>query len=213
MDPAFWRTRWAEGKTLGFHEGAPNSFLVTHGTWLDPCLRILVPLCGKAEDLAYLAGQNHDVVGIELVEDAVKQFFAAHNTTPTIEPGVGTSGALTRYSAGAITILCGDFFAVTEADVGPIDGIYDRAAIVALPPDMRLRYVDHLRKLAPHAKRDLLVAIEYPEGAHPGPPFCVDQAEVRRHYANATVTEVGYGLDPQGRLEGRMAERCYTIAF
>ena len=83
MDPAFWNSRWAKGK-IGFHEGAPNSYLVKHHDKLATCPRLLVPLCGKAVDLAYLAALGHEVVGVELVEDAVKAFFAEHAQTQTL---------------------------------------------------------------------------------------------------------------------------------
>ena len=102
MEHAFWFGRWQEGR-IAFHEGQPNTFLTRHGSWLAGCRRILVPLCGKTEDLAYLAGQGHDVVGVELVEDAVRQFFTEHAVTPTIS----NVGAFSVYRAGAITVLAG----------------------------------------------------------------------------------------------------------
>ena len=209
MDRTFWLARWQENK-IGFHEGQPNSYLVANADWLAPCRRILVPLCGKTEDLAYLAGQGHDVVGIELVEDAVKQFFAEHGTTPTVEPA---GDDLMIYRAGAITVFAGDIFGVTETHVGPIDGIFDRAALVALPPDMRRRYVAHLSVLAPAARRELLLTVEYPAGASEGPPFCIDETEVRASFPSATIHVVGFAPAPQGRLDGKMLERCYTLEW
>jgi thiopurine S-methyltransferase len=209
VDHEFWQARWQTGQ-IGFHEGAPNAYLVAHHGWLTPCKRILVPLCGKTHDLAFLAGHGHEVVGIELVEDAVRQFFAEHEVTPVVEP----AGSLARYSAGAITVLAGDVFATTPELVGRIDGIFDRAALVALPPDLRTQYVAHLRTLAPTATRELLVSIEYPEGAHGGPPFSVLEPEVRERFASArSIEDVASGPDPQGRLDGKMVERCYQIAL
>ena len=206
MEHSFWLARWQEGKTA-FHEGTPNGFLTRHHAWLADCRRILVPLCGKTEDLAYLAGHGHEVVGIELVEDAVTQFFSEHATTPAIT----ASGALTVYTAGPITIIAGDFFATTHALVGPIDAIYDRAALVALPNDLRDRYVAHLRVLAPDAKRELLVSLDYPVGSAEGPPFSVDEAEVRARFAGAIVERVEEAPDLTGRAGGQMVERCYAI--
>jgi thiopurine S-methyltransferase len=205
MDPAFWRERWHEGR-IAFHEGRPNSFLGRyHERVLAGLGSVLVPLCGKTEDLAYLAGRGHTVFGIELVEDAVRAFFAEHGT----EAEVTRDGDLAIYRAGAITLIAGNIFAVTPAQVGDIDAIYDRAALVALPTDLRDRYVAHLRTvLAPTARRELLVALEHDTGK--GPPFSVPEAEVRARFADATIETLDSGPDPEGR---GMTERCYSITF
>lgn len=208
MEPTFWLARWQAGKTA-FHEGKPNQFLSRHHAWLAGSRRILVPLCGKTEDLDYLAGHGHEVVGVELYEDAVKQFFAAHGTTPAVTQ----AGGLAVYTAGPITVIAGDFFATTPALVGPIDGIYDRAALVALPPDLRDRYVAHLGILAPDARRELLVSLDYPAGAAEGPPFSVDEIEVRARFSRAVVDKVEEVPEPTGRAGGHMVERCYAIDF
>lgn len=203
MDATFWHTAWSE-KKIGFHEGRVNAYLAQFGDRLHG--RVLVPLCGKAEDLAWLAGRGHDVVGVELVEDAVQQFFAEHG----VEPTVTAQGDVRAYRAGAITILAGDLFAVTADDVGAIDSIYDRAAMVALPPDVRDRYVTHLRTIAAGAIRELLVTVEYAAGVHGGPPFSVERTEVLARFADARVEELASGADPRGRP---MTERCYDIRW
>src|SRR4051812_45358189 len=123
MDAAFWQTRWQEGR-IGFHEGTPNAYLVKHHDRIAHARRIFVPLCGKTEDLAYLAGQGHAVVGVEIVEDAVRQFFTEHQA----EPAILTERGLKIYRAGLVTVIVGDLFATTADLVGPIDAIYDRAA-------------------------------------------------------------------------------------
>ena len=208
MDPAFWKSRWAEGK-IGFHEGAPNAYLVKHHDKLATYPRVLVPMCGKAEDLAYLAARGHDVVGIELAADAIDQFFAEHAITPAVSDRAG----LRVYEAGAITLLAGDFFATTRESVGSIEGVYDRGAIVALPPDMHARYATHLRALAPALKRQLLIAIEYPPGAYDGPPFTVTVDELRALYPDAAIELVDQGRDPRNRADGKMFEFCYDLRF
>lgn len=208
MDHAFWRSRWQEGRT-GFHEGKPNAYLSKHANWLAECRRVLVPLCGKTEDLAFLAGRGHEVVGVELVEDAVRQFFAEHQITPIVAARDGFAS----YTAGPITVFAGDYFATTAALVGEIDGIYDRAALIALPPELRARYVPHTRAIAPLAKRELLVTLEYPAGSFEGPPFAVHETEVRALFAGADVRIVDGGFDPDKRGGGTWFERCYTIAI
>jgi len=208
MQPEFWKARWSEGK-IGFHEGAPNTFLTRHAARIADRRRILVPLCGKTEDLAFLAAHDHEVIGIELVEDAVKAFFAEHGTTPTVT----RRGPIASYVAGAITIFAGDLFAVTEADVGAIDAIYDRAALVALPADLRKKYVTHLQHLVPARTKSLLVSLEYPQDKFEGPPFSVVEAEVRTLFATAEL------IDERLAVGGRLAdanigaiERLYVAA-
>jgi thiopurine S-methyltransferase len=203
MEAEFWIARWREGR-IGFHEGVPNSYLVKHAGHLTG--RVLVPLCGKSVDLAFLASRGHQVVGVELVADAVRQFFAEQGASATVDSrGV--------YRAGTIEIIARDLFELTPELVGRVDSIYDRAALVALPEDVRPRYVAQLRALAPAASRILLVALDYPPGAADGPPFSVPDAEVRALFPGADIALVDEGPDPRGRAGGRMHERCYAITL
>jgi thiopurine S-methyltransferase len=80
MDAAFWQARWDTGQ-IGFHEGRPNRYLTEFVDTLGEGRRVLVPLCGKTVDLAYLAERGHQVVGVELVEAAVIGFFAERELT------------------------------------------------------------------------------------------------------------------------------------
>lgn len=192
-----WLSRWREGRTA-FHEGKPNAMLEQHRGRLAGAKRVLVPLCGRAEDLAYLAAHGHEVVGVELAEQAVREFFERHALVPEVAP----QGALTAYRAGAITILAGDMFAVTPDDVGPVDGLYDRAALIALPPELRPRYVQALRALLPVGAPGLVITLEYPEGAASGPPFSVLESELRALYAGAEVE----WLEDRANTSGRLAQ-------
>lgn len=204
MEPQFWKDRWAENK-IGFHEGKPNSFLAQHlDTLRGP--RVLVPLCGKSEDLAFLAASGRSVVGIELVEDAVAAFFVEHGVTPAIE----RRGPLAVYTADQITLIAGDFFAVSRADIGPVDAVYDRAALIALPADLRPRYIAHLRSLVGAPSPVLLVTIEYPQDLMAGPPFSVVESEVRGYYPSATL--LGEAAVQSGRAGelGVARERAYA---
>ncbi len=210
MDASFWNERWREGR-IGFHEGRPNTFLERHVGRLGMQRRVLVPLCGKTEDLSYLAAHGHTVVGVELVEDAVRAFFAEHAITPE----VSRSGSHTEYRAGAITILAGDFFAVTPDQVGAVDALYDRAALVALPATVRPRYVEQVRALVPLGSPGLVVTIEYAQAAADGPPFAVLEPEARALYGAASEL-----LDEQDANNARLreagvvtTERCFAVTL
>jgi thiopurine S-methyltransferase len=207
MDPAFWRARWAEHKTA-FHEGHPNAFLAANLARLDGYYRVLVPLCGKSEDLAFLAANGHAVVGVELVEDAAAQFFAEHSIEPKIERREDHA----VYTAHELTIITGDWFAMTPEIVGTVDAVYDRAALIALPAELRPRYVAQLRTLVPAGAWGLTITLEYADGAFAGPPFSVLEAEVRQHYKAVEV--LGEAPNQSGRIAASgipSTERCYAV--
>lgn len=209
MDPGFWNSRWSAG-SIGFHEGAPNAHLRNHAGELGAGKRVLVPLCGKAEDLAFLAAHGHQVVGVELVESAVRAFFEEHGATPVVTEG----RPFTRYAAGSITVLVGDFFATTRELVGPVDALYDRAALVALPEPMRAAYVRQLRTLMPAGARGLIVTMEYPQDEMSGPPFSVPEAELRARYAGLSLQRLAEVKAAGARFAGvSAAEKCFAVRF
>lgn len=205
MEPDFWRARWSEGR-IGFHEGAPNAHLRQNLDVLAGARRVLVPLCGKAEDLAFLAASGREVVGVELVEDAVRAFFAEHGLAPTVT----REGPLARYAHGNVTLWAGDFFEATPGRMGTFDGWYDRAALIALPPPLRARYVPHLLALVRPGAAGLLVTVEYDQERREGPPFSVPEEEVRARFAALEVQRLGdVPADRFGDLPSR--EKCFVL--
>ncbi|MEY4640049.1 MAG: hypothetical protein RLZZ227_43 [Pseudomonadota bacterium] len=178
MEASFWHERWASNQ-IGWHEREVNPLLRTHfhALALPAGSRVFVPLCGKTRDIAWLLQQGCGVAGCELNEMAVQQLFAELE----VEPVVTSVGGMTRYSATALDIFVGDVFALAGAQLGPVAAIYDRAALVALPPAMRERYAAHLQTLTAVAPQ-LLVTFEYDQNAVPGPPHAVLAAELWRHY-------------------------------
>lgn len=177
MDASFWHQRWQEGR-IGFHRSDVMPLLERHWPSLDlPAgSRVLVPLAGKTLDMAWLAAQGHRVLGVELSQLAVEQFFAEHALQPEIED--------TRYGkhyrAGDIEMICGDAFALDRELLADCVGVYDRAALIALPAELRQRYADTVYARLPGGCRGLLITLEYPQQEKEGPPFSVDEAEVRR---------------------------------
>ena len=187
IEPEFWKTRWAAGQ-IAFHQAKTNPHLERHLAWLTGGVRarLLVPLCGKSNDLAYLANLGHPVVGIEMVEQAVVDFFAEHALVPTR----AKEEKLERFTAEEVELLRADFFDVTRADVGSVSGAFDRAALIALPPELRARYVPHLVELLAPGARILLVTLNYDQLVMSGPPFSVPGAEVRALFAPTCEVEL-----------------------
>ncbi len=175
MEADFWHSRWQEGR-IGFHQNDVNGFLQNHWATLKLPEKstVFVPLCGKSLDMLWLASLGHRVVGVELSEIAAQQFFAEQSVQPDVVKG----DRFTSYSANNVTILCGDFFDLVATDLDGAVAVFDRAALIALPKDMRKRYAEHLRQLLSSGCQLLLVAMEYDESALSGPPFNVPWAEV-----------------------------------
>ncbi len=211
MDIDFWAARWREGR-IGFHEGRTNAFLERHVARLGASgRRVLVPLCGKTEDLAFLAAQGHSVLGVEAVEEAARAFFQEHGLTPqSTERGEH----IRELSSGRVTILVGDFFACTPDVAGPVNALWDRGALVALSAADRARYVPRLRELLAPGSKGLVVNCEYDTSTMDPPPHSVPESEVRRLYEGARVEEIEGGIfqTPRMRELGVTAlEHCFAI--
>lgn len=199
MDPEFWHQRW-EKNELGFHQKDANPLMAAHFgvLGLKPGARMFVPLCGKTLDIAWLLTQGHAVAGCELSEIAVRDLFDGLGVKPTVTE----EGALRRFSATSIDIFVGDFFDLTPQELGSIDAIYDRAALVALPAETRKRYAAHLGDITGTAPQ-FLITFDYDQSAMDGPPFSVPGDEVHALYdARYAVTELAR-VDVQGGLKGK----------
>ncbi|WP_411361109.1 thiopurine S-methyltransferase [Pseudidiomarina sp. YC-516-91] len=177
MDHNFWHQRWQQ-QQIGFHRDAFHELLTEYFPQACPTGRILVPLCGKTKDMLWLLDQGYKVFGIELSELAVQAFFAENQ----LKPQVASVGNFKQYALDELVIWVGDVFDLTPKDLADVDGWYDRAALVALPPEMRTRYVELLRQALPSGSRGLLVTVEYPDGYREGPPFSVPEDEVKSAY-------------------------------
>lgn len=199
MDKSFWQQKWDKNE-IGFHESAANPLLVNHfkSLGLNSGQRIFLPLCGKTLDIAWLLSQGCNVAGAELVEVATQQLFEELKVTPTITQ----LGEIKRYSAQNLDLFVGDIFKLTQDTLGTVDAIYDRAALVALPKEMRLNYSAHLRAITKNAPQ-LLIALEYDQSLVDGPPFSVTADEVRLHYEkNYSMKELERQFWPKG-LKGK----------
>lgn len=182
MDPQFWHERWQQGQ-IGFHQPDFHSALERYWPDLDVARdgRVFVPLCGRSLDMVWLARRGHTVLGIELSPIAAAGFFEHESVSPQRTQ----HGPFTRYAASGYEILQGDFFDLTPELTGTIGGWYDRAALIALPPAMRVRYAEHMARLLSPGTCGLLITHEYPQQQMAGPPFSVPVTEVHELFGRA----------------------------
>lgn len=183
---AFWNDRWGTNQ-IGFHQATPDAQLVARWPALGLArqARVLVPLCGKSLDLSWLAARGHTVVGVELSPIAIAALFAERGATPKPRK----RGAYIAWSAGPVTILEGSIFNLATAKLPAFDALWDRAALIALPPTHRDAYVAAVRRALSPASTGLLVSFAYDQTRRDGPPFSVPDAEVRRHYPGARALD------------------------
>lgn len=207
MDHRYWQDRWTEGRT-GWHQDQPTPLLLKHwpALGLSQGSRVFVPLAGKSQDMRWLAGQGHRVLGVELSQVAVEQFFAESG----VEPRVTSTRYGRHYEAGGIGIICGDAFALDEEVLRDCSAVFDRAALIALPPPLRRRYADELYGRLPAGCRGLLVTIEYPQDEKEGPPFSVRENEVRSLFQPAWSVDLLERRDVPERKQG-LQERVSAL--
>ena len=201
MDASFWLQRW-NNNDIGFHRSDANPVLDTYFKELSltKSSRVFVPLCGKTLDIAWLLSNGYRVAGVELVEMAIEQLF----TELRVEPKISETGEVKHYSAKNIDIFVGNIFDVSSKMLGRVDAVYDRAALVALPEDMRNRYTTHLMEITDKAPQ-LLVSYEYDQNVMAGPPFSVSNEEVNQHYRDRYDLTLIKSTNVPGGLKGKCA--------
>ncbi len=206
MKHDFWHSRWEEGR-IGFHQQQYHPALSACWDALNiaDSGRVFVPLCGKSRDMLWLADQGYQVLGNELSESACRAFFTEAGMAVTER----SEGAFVSFRSASLELLCGDFFELNEDWLEGVAAVYDRAALIALPPEMRRDYAARLCRSLPKGVEILLVTLEF-EGEQ-GPPFAVSQSEVEALFAARFRVERLQALaldDP--RDKGR-AEAVYRL--
>lgn len=203
MEPYFWHKKW-KSNDIAFHASEANPFLVEYYNKLSlkKGSRVFLPLCGKTLDIQWLLSNGYHVVGAELSEIAIEQLFTELRLRPTID----TLEKLKHYNANNIDIFVGDIFDVSTNILNHIDAIYDRAALVALPTEMRNRYSMHLMEITQQAPQ-LLISYEYDQNLQEGPPFSVSNEEVKQHYQKNYDVILLKSIDVIGGLKGKCAAK------
>ncbi|WP_028024108.1 thiopurine S-methyltransferase [Enterovibrio calviensis] len=210
MDQEFWHSRWAENR-IGFHLTDTNPALVKHWNALKPQRNeaVFVPMCGKSVDLSWLACKHNEVVGVELSEIAVRAFFSEHLYTPLV---TAISPIMKLYQFDEVSIYSGDYFSAPLAQY-PL--IYDRAALIAMPDDLRQQYVERLLSLLKPGGRILLVTLDYPQAQMDGPPFSVTADDVHSLFEGYKITRLDRDENsdrpPKGKAASHFVEEVWLI--
>ncbi len=186
MRSEFWHSVW-EDRKIGFHMDRANPFLMKY--WGELGLsagdRVFVPLCGKSLDMIWLAEQKHPVLGVELSPIAAQEFFSDNDIDSEVRP----EGPFMVHQGGDIELMVGDFFNMTTTHMRHVRGVYDRAALVALPETMRQDYANHMADLLTDGAKILLLTFEYDQEKMTGPPHSISKNEVRKLFESKFIVQ------------------------
>ena len=201
MEHSFWFEKW-ENNEIGFHQSDFNRLLIKY--WSSLALEkgstVFVPFCGKSKDMLWLNKQGHKILGSELSKTAVKSFFQENNLSAEndLENNLSAENDLNKSLSAEndldknfsisknkdFQIMVGDYFLLTPNHTRQVKAVYDRASLIALPPQLRKQYVNHMKKLLGKDCIILLITLEYKHGLVKPPPFSVQEKEVYELYSS-----------------------------
>lgn len=170
----FWNERWEQNE-IGFHQSTVSPHLVNYWpSMVSDQAKVFVPLCGKSLDLLWLMKQGHQVAGAECSDLAVDSFFNENK----LQYEKSADKSFSIYKNPQITIYQGDYFDLDINTLGDVGYVFDRAALIALPGEMRQRYSAHMIQLLNTGTQLLLITLAYEQHLMQGPPFSVNEEEV-----------------------------------
>lgn len=217
MKKEFWIEKW-QNKQTGFHKDLTHPLLIEYYNRLslETGDTIFVPLCGKTLDMLWLNNKGFNVIGVELSQIAVEQFFSENNLTYQVK----NTDFFTIYSHENITIFQGDFFKLTTEDLSEVKAVYDRAALIALPDGLIEKYADKMYQILPSKTQELLITLELQRTTTDalGPPFSVPDQKVRQlfsQYESVTLLQEDDIIDREHGFQklgcDYVYERVYLI--
>lgn len=173
MENTDWLKAWIDNN-IRFHNEEYNTNLVKY--WDDftggEKGTVFVPLCGKTLDMKYFNENGHNVYGVELSRIAVESFFNENKITYKKDGHLFYSNDIFLYNE--------DLFELNKSHFRDVKFIYDRASIIALPHDIRLKYVSWLKSTFPNTPM-FVQTIDF-NNKELGPPFSIDESMINEYY-------------------------------
>ncbi|KAF3707253.1 putative thiopurine S-methyltransferase [Channa argus] len=193
-----WKERWQENR-IGFHQLHVHEMLknnINNVLAGRTGVRFFFPLCGKAVDMKWLADMGHSVVGVEISEKGIKQFFEENNLTYSEEPVPAIPGAkVYKSSEKNISLYQCDLYSFSSSIEGRFGAIWDRGSLVAINPKDREKYATLMMSLMDKECRYLLLTFLYNPELYKGPPFFVPNEQVHSLFGDSCDIELLQSVD------------------
>jgi len=152
--------------------------------------RVLLPLCGKSNDLRFMYEEGHHVYGVECADEAIHDFFSINNIRRDISSVVATkTGKLAKLHSshdGHLTIIQNNFLTLdTNKLNGTIDCVWDRGAFGTITEHEQSLYIETIRRLLSEDFRYLLLVLEFDQSKSNDPvPMPQPEEKVREFYGS-----------------------------
>uniref|UniRef100_A0A3Q1FXA9 thiopurine S-methyltransferase n=1 Tax=Acanthochromis polyacanthus TaxID=80966 RepID=A0A3Q1FXA9_9TELE len=189
-----WEEYWQKDN-IGFHIDHSNLKCVCH-----PIMLLLLSVAVR------LADRGHSVVGVEISEKAVRQFFEENNMTYSEEAAAGVPGAkVFKSSEKSISLYQCDLYDFSSSVEGQFGAIWDRGSLVAVNPQDREKYAALMVSLMAKDCRYLVDNLLYNPTLYKGPPFFVPDEQLHSlfgHCCNIELLQAADALTDRTRKWG-----------
>ena len=130
---------------------------------------VVVPNCGRSVDMIYLAQHAARVTGTGCTPMQIEQFQEENCLYMEFD------GAAWRFDSLSLSPvpLCN----LPDAQLGTVDIVYDRSAMISTAPDMRGDYLSRIDRLTRPGGRIYLMTVEFSTQRSEG-PYSISAAEV-----------------------------------
>lgn len=153
---------------------------------LPPGASVLVPLCGKTLDIEWFIKLGYYVIGVDISEKALKEITERLD----LPAPASSKGDFTYSKYPGLELWKGDFLKLQDTWIPHVDAIYDKAALIALPPQMRQAYANTISRLSQPHTQQLVNCFEYVSAEMNGPPFAVHKQELKQLYGDTFNLEL-----------------------
>lgn len=191
-----WHECWATGHTPWRGESADaglmrlyraNESLLSapapHMPDSPPLRRALVPLCGDSPAVRFLYDAGFAVTGVEFIDEALRALVSS--AFPELMSTADTAPISLPIMTERLELLNRDIFSLPA--VPSFDLVYDRAALIALPREVRAPYAALISTIINPGGHLLLEATTMTGRGEKGPPFSVTRDEVATLYQDFSV--------------------------
>jgi len=166
---------------------------------------IFVPLCGKSLDINFLSKQCMSLYGLECSSDAILDFFKENNLSHHQSDNI--------YRSDNINLICDDIFKFdfSQNKVSKFDFIYDRAATVALPFELRAKYHKLLKRVLSSQGKIMIITFEIDRDKTIGPPFSVSHENIKENFKEYSIKKIYESEKQQSPAMGTLSKECIYL--